>query len=418
MDTVPDTLRDRPEAPKTSSGRRWKRLAIVSLCIFGALSLGAYVAYRPLVTRQIHAEARARGVELEFADFSLEEGMLVLRDVHARLDGVEHVDVTAREIDITLERFEPTRIEASAVSIVLADPLDERLSALSTWAAAHAKGLDLPVSAGITLRASEAKAPWLTLNGHATTSGGARAWGFDGKATLFSTYLGDIAVSRANGGPIMVSVGSADPEKALVRGEIDVQAAPYRATMTLPKRRMDELARTRMLRVPNSLLDATVWGTATVTYDPADPSRTIHGTSSITLKGWSPPHPRELDGIAFGNMTKLGATFDATPDLAEARISKATVETGAFKLAGPGTVTRSGADARIKLDLKGSVPCAELGASAVGAHVQGLVGDILKGVARFGLGGVVGVRVQVDADTKALDRAKVEQSVDVGCGLR
>ncbi|HVK66661.1 MAG TPA: hypothetical protein VM694_19390, partial [Polyangium sp.] len=91
---------------------------------------------------------------------------------------------------------------------------------------------------------------------------------------------------------------------------------------------------------------------------------------------------------------------------------------GAFKLAGPGTVKREGLAARIKMTLDGAVPCSELGASVIGAHANGLLGDLLKGVARVGLGGSVKVRVTVDADTKKIDRATVDQAVTVGCGLR
>jgi hypothetical protein len=34
------------------------------------------------------------------------------------------------------------------------------------------------------------------------------------------------------------------------------------------------------------------------------------------------------------------------------------------------------------------------------------------------VGGSVKIRVLVDADTKSLSAAKVDQAVDVGCGLR
>ncbi|MDI1449657.1 hypothetical protein [Polyangium sp. 6x1] len=70
----------------------------------------------------------------------------------------------------------------------------------------------------------------------------------------------------------------------------------------------------------------------------------------------------------------------------------------------------------MKMTLDGAVPCSELGASAVGAHVDGLIGELLKGVARVGLGGSVKVRVAVEADTRKIERAKVDQAVTVDAG--
>jgi ADP-dependent NAD(P)H-hydrate dehydratase / NAD(P)H-hydrate epimerase len=163
---------------------------------------------------------------------------------------------------------------------------------------------------------------------------------------------------------------------------------------------------------------ASVEGTVDVSIGGPESKGMYAGKASFEVKGWTPPHPKELDGIVFGSKTKLGAAFEITPNLAEMRISKATMEAGAFRLAGPGTVKREGMAAKIKLTLDGAVPCSELGASAVGAHVDGLLGDILKGVARVGLGGEVKVRVTVDADTRAIDRAKVDQATTMGCGLR
>jgi hypothetical protein len=232
------------------------------------------------------------------------------------------------------------------------------------------------------------------------------------------TNLGQLGARWNGKDPASIWLGAKTPEAAPLRLALDTASKPMRLTATLPKAKVDDLARARSLSVPAEVRGASVEGTVVVTIGGPESKGMYAGTAAFEVKGWVPPHPKELDGIVFGNRTKLGATFEITPNLGEVRVSKATVEAGAFKLAGPGTVKREGLAAKIKMTLDGAVPCSELGASAVGAHVDGLIGDLLKGVARVGLGGAVKVRVTVDADTRKIERATVDQAVTMGCGLR
>jgi len=106
------------------------------------------------------------------------------------------------------------------------------------------------------------------------------------------------------------------------------------------------------------------------------------------------------------------------PDLSEIRISKTELAAGAFKLAGRGTIQRQKDNARLGLDMSGSIPCSELGASAAQAHFPGLVGDLITGAARMGVSGSVKIGVKVDADTRDLAAARVDQGVAYACTLR
>jgi hypothetical protein len=70
------------------------------------------------------------------------------------------------------------------------------------------------------------------------------------------------------------------------------------------------------------------------------------------------------------------------------------------------------------MDMSGAIPCSEVGVSVVKNHLPGLLGDLLGGAARRGLGGSVKIAVRVTADTRKLDDAKVDQSVVLACTLR
>ena len=330
--------------------------------------------------------------------------------------GLAVLRVEARGLEITIDGLAPVRLDASGVVAKMDGPVDEALVALSSWATAHADVVHLPIAAEGSVRWGSNESPWLTLTGRATSRAEGKT--FDGSLGLSGTNLGALVVRADPKGSVALGLGAPALEECKLRATLDTAPRPMKLVASLPSIAVADVFRARAMTAPKALADVRVEGTTTVLLGASEPKGGFPGTASFVLSGFVPPHPRELDGIVFGKKTRLDAAFEITPDLAEVRISKATMKAGAFELAGPGNVKREGQDARISFDLKGSVPCSELGASAVGAHVEGFVGDILKGVARFGLGGAVGVRVLVDADTRALDQAKVEQTATVGCRLR
>ncbi|MDI1484629.1 hypothetical protein [Polyangium sp. y55x31] len=412
MDTLPDTP---PEAPKKSNRRRW--IVAFVLVLAAILGLGIGLGHRPLARWWIEKEARARGIELTFEDFNPRWGRVVLLGAKAKLEGVAGLSAESPWVAVDLDGLSPTRIDARNVVVTLAVPLDERLDALAAFDSRHPGALDLPATADVTVNWGSKESPWIVLAGRATKGRGDEG-AFEGTVAFEGTNLGLVGARWNGKDPASIWLGAKTPEAAPLRLALDTKAKPMRLSSTLPATKIDDLARARSLSVPADLRGATVEGTVVVTFGGPEAKGMYTGTASFEVKGWVPPHPKELDGIVFGNKTKLGATFEITPNLVDMRITKATVDAGAFKLSGPGTVKREGLSARVKMTLDGAVACSELGASAVGAHVDGLIGDLLKGVARVGLGGSVKVRVTVDADTRKIERATVDQAVTVGCGLR
>ncbi len=139
----------------------------------------------------------------------------------------------------------------------------------------------------------------------------------------------------------------------------------------------------------------------------------LKGSFNATVAGYVPPHPRELQGILFGDATKVSGKFAL--DGFSVTITDLSVKAGTLELKGSGEMALL--DGHVTLDLKGAVPCAELAVSAIGAHVGG-VGSIIAGrLARGRLTGTVETRVTVDANVRDLEAAKVAPSAFVRCSV-
>jgi len=147
-----------------------------------------------------------------------------------------------------------------------------------------------------------------------------------------------------------------------------------------------------------------------------------NGHAHLELKGYVPPHPVELDGFVFGDVTMLDTDLRFASNLDEIALENTSVTAGRFVLKGGGNVAREGVAARVKLDLRGTLPCDSLASAAAESRLGKLLGRAAgkkAGIAALHLvGGSVGVRVQVDATTADLAGAKLERSIGVGCGLK
>jgi hypothetical protein len=148
----------------------------------------------------------------------------------------------------------------------------------------------------------------------------------------------------------------------------------------------------------------------------------VKGKLSATLKGFVPPHPPELDGFVFGDVTTFDT--DLTIDGARNRVTltSSTVKAGKFELKGGGSVVREGQSASVDLELKGALPCDALAGAAAESRLGQLLGRVSgkqgKRTALAIVRGDVSVDVGIKASTKDLLNAKLTQKIGVGCGLR
>lgn len=412
-----DTLTDDPVPDKPQRRGRLKTVVAVVLLVLAVLTVVGVVAYRPAIEWWIHRDALARGFVLDFANFSVEPDRIELEQLTVKLVGVPGVEARFGKLKVDLQGFDPLRIEGDDARVDVNGSPDELQAALVSFGKQHSESVHLPLKMRGDFQYGGPDNPMVVLSGVASSPGDGDIQ-FDGTFRVFQTKLGTLSVHRSADSKVDAGFGLTLSEKPVVNVSLDASAAPFNGKVTFAGQKIDDVCKAFSLPVPKGFSGSSVDGTLTFVLDGALPSTPHHGTAAFVVNGWVPPHPRELDGLVYGRSTKLGATFEVLPDLGEVRFTKATVDAGALHLEGKGNTVRDGLSARTKMDLAGNVACTELGASAIGAHVQGIVGDLLRGVARMTMGGTVKIRVLVDADTKSLSAAKVDQSVEVGCRLR
>jgi hypothetical protein len=323
------------------------------------------------------------------------------------------VSLRADAVTIALVEMKPARVDGRGTEVAIEGPLEERIDALSAWSRAHEDAMRVPAASDVRVT----WAPWMSASGRGTSVGDGSG-SFEGEASFEGTKLGLATVRWAREAPVLVGVGKGDPASAPLRAALEIDKKPMTATITLAPLAVDVAAAALGLAAPPTLRGARAEGTAKVWLGTPETKGMPQGEATLEVTGWVPPHPKELDGIVFGKKTKLGTSFEILPDLTEVRVTKATLEAGAFKLSGRGTVNRQKDHASIRMDMSGAIPCSEAGVSVVKNHVPGLLGDLIGSAARMGLGGTVKIAVRVTADTRKLDDAKVDQSVVLACTLR
>jgi len=424
MDTLPDdpapdklTLSDDP-VPDKPRRRGWFKKFVAFVFVLLVVLIGvAFVTYRPFVRWWIQREALARGFVIDFSEFSIEQDRIQLDRSTVKLVGISGVEARFGTLKVDLKGLEPLRVDGNETRVDVNGSPDELQAALVSFGKRHAKSVQLPLTLRGDFRYGGPDNPVVVLSGTARSPGDGDVK-FDGTFQVLQRKLGTLSVHRSTDDKVDLGFGLTLSEKPVLYVSLDVAAVPFKGSVTFTGQKVDDVCRAFALPVPKGFSGSSVDGTITFVLDGVLPSSPHHGTAAFVVSGWVPPHPRELDGLVYGRTTKLGTTFEVLPDLGEVRFTKATVDAGALHLEGKGNAVRDGLSARTKMDLVGNVACSELGASAIGSHVRGFVGDILRGVARMTMGGTVTIRVLVDADTKSLSAAKVAQTVDVGCRLR
>lgn len=412
-----DTVPDEPAPQKPRQRPRIFQIFVIIVLLFAMIVTIGFATHRTIIRDWIIKDARERGFVLDFADFTLQPDLVELSRVSVTMIGVPGIEARFETLRVHLQDLEPLKIEGEKSIVDVNGSPDELQQGLVEFAKTHQDSVQLPLMFDGEFRYGTGGKPIVLLNGNVESPGdGALAFG--GTFQIWETKLGSLSMRRSKDNKVDVGLGLLLSDKPVVSVALDASAIPFKGSVTFASQKVDDVCRAFAMPIPKGFDGAFVEGSVSFVIDGALPSTPHHGTGAFVVNGWVPPHPRELDGIVFGKTTKLGAVFEVAPDLGAVRFIKASVDAGALHLEGKGTVVRDGLSARTKMDLAGNVPCTELGASAVGSRVRGFVGDLLQGVARKAMGGNVKVRVTVDADSKNLPAAKVDQAVEIGCRLR
>jgi hypothetical protein len=398
--------------------RRWIGLAagalVLAAVIVAALQLDALVGY--LVTER----ARGMGFEIAFDGVELSRDRVLLRGARARLVGVRGLAASAYELAIDLEDLTPAAVQATGAAVTVEASALDLVVDLATWSARFPATYRVPGrAADLRLAWSEApaKPPFLTLarSDLTSTATGARLIARD--ASLEGVSIGPThATWTASSQAIAVGLGAESLEQAPLRADVSPAASPPTATVVLRPTRLTALSGPIGVALP--VPDATVEARATLTLGAADDPLAVLGTGELTVSGWVPPHPRELDGVVYGGKTLLASKLRVDGAREHVTLSDSTLVAGALRLTGGGAIERRATSAAIHMDMRGTIPCSAIARSAASARLGGPLGQLVGDLAQGAVGGSVAVTVRVDADTSDLTKARVAHDVGVGCGLR
>lgn len=409
-----------PVAGPAPRKRTWPRVvAGIAVVLLGAAVAVALLA-PGYVKGRVEEEARARGILIVFRDVDVGFSRLQLDGVRLSLSGVPDLEATAERIEVDLVDWQPQAVRARGLSISMfgTGVVDH----LSAWKAANPKALAAP------LEAESAVVDWHPAKGAdaALSFGGSRVSVKADEGKIESAQA--VFVGRA-AGPVNVAWTTEDgglavqirPQAApLSAVKIDIVAAKDASPRERPQVKLS-LARTALgplqaaLGIPKGSEGLEAEGEVTMPLPSLEQPAPIEGSIRLTVKGYVPPHPKELDGILFGNVTKVRADFTLAPDFGKAKLAQVQVEAGALALRGLGDVDREGFDAMVALTLKGTIPCTALATSAAVAHLGQEWGRLAGGLASGALRGNVSVVISVEAKASDLQNAKIDKSARLGC---
>jgi hypothetical protein len=277
----------------------------------------------------------------------------------------------------------------------------------------------------VSVRIAEAagETPWLELHGGMLTRTVAGA-AFSAQSSKLSGFeLGKVGAGfTKTGGDISIGFGDQSAQAAPLRldASVDAQGAG-RLRFALTPTKIGLIGKGLGILLP--LPEVLVGAESELELPPgALGGGTITGKLKSTLKGFVPPHPPELDGFVFGDVTTFDTELSVDPARTRVTLTNSHVKAGRFELSGGGNVVRQGLDALVDLDFKGVLPCDALAGAAAESRLGKLLGRASasqgKRTALAIVRGDVGVEVAVKTNLRGLENAKLVQKIGIGCGLR
>ncbi len=405
------------------SGKRWLLvLGLILVLVLGAGGITLAVVLPKWVEARVLATAAAEGVTLEPKDISFGWGWVQITQTRVTLERVRSVAMQVGRIDVALDGLTPTGIELTNVEGQVLGSVTNVALELSDWTKAHPGAYALPLTAKnvhVAFVEQAGAAPWLDVSGGAlarSASGGA----FTAEhARFLSVDLGkiDAGFARENSA-VALGFGESDLTRAPFRVEVTYAPAPT-AKFTLAPTAAERLAKPLGIAVPVS--GVIVSAETTLAFTGAADAETIQGATSINLKGYTPPHPFELDGFIFGDTTTFDGKFTIPPLRDRITLTEAHLKAGAFELRGNGLLVRSSDHSEASLTLKGQLPCSALASVEASSRVAKLLGQSLGTkagqLAEKLVNGSVAIGLSISADTRNLAAAKMQRTIGVGCGL-
>ena len=401
-------------------------LIALGIVVLGVVAiLGALLVYLPSYIRsRVVAEAEARGIALEPGEISYGWQWLQLSGAGVKLIGAPSFEAKVKLLDFQLQDWKPSLIEASDVQVGVSGSLPRVLLELGEWTKNHPATYELPVVASrISIKVAEqaAAAPWLELSGGFLTRTVAGA-AFSAESCKLSGYeLGKVGAGFSkSGSSVSIGFGDQKAQAAPLKLDASMDDKGGKMSVVLTPTKLGLLS--KGLGIPLPLPDVIASGSAELAFPPGLAAGEVKGKLSASLKGFVPPHPPELDGFVFGDLTTLETDLSIDAGRNRVTLTNTKVKAAKFELSGGGTIVREGQVASVDISLKGTLPCDVL----AGASAESRLGQLLgrasgkqgKRTALAIVRGEVSVEVAVKARSDDLLNAKVTRKIGIGCGLR
>jgi hypothetical protein len=385
-----------------------------------ALGVALFLLLPRWVKSEVVLRARALGVELLPGEVDFGLGWVQLSDSRVALSGVRGLSAKVGVIDVALAGMEPKRIALSQADVTGSGDLPLLAAQLEVWRAAHERDLKVPLTVkpfSLRVQQDPNSEPELLLEQGelAFDDGTLRAQA--NRVQFLGRALGAArGVAGKDRRQLALTLGESSLDNPVLAVEQALAPAP-KVHVALNPIALGKLAAALKLRLP--LPEVVVNGSVdSALPSSAAPLARVSGRTDITLKGYVPPHPVELDGFVFGDTTTISALFALEPELLRLSLDDVTVKAGRFALKGQGELRLVGAQPRLVLALTGSLPCAALAGAAAETRLGRSLGKLTGNAARITLEGAVGVRVTVDANLDDPDGARVLKTISPGCGLK
>ncbi len=427
--TMDEPRRPAPTLPMVSAPRRTRRGLIIAVGA-PAFVLGVILAaHRPLLGVLVRHRAAALGFDLDFD--ALAPSLDEVRLTHARvgLTGVRGVHVTATSARLTRRGLSLAAVDADGVVVSIEGTPGERVLDVASWSGEHQDTYRLRGAAHdvrLEWRARADTPAWLTMSGGTFTTDGTTARFVATSTSAFGVPTGPVGASFAvDAAGVTIEAGKRDGGDAPVVATLKTAAHPPTLSVTLRPVELSALGTALGLALPGddgnrALLHnaghAVASGHADLTLGRAPAG--VSGTAALELDGWTPPHPKTLDGIVFGNKTAVSSHLRLSEDRATVKLDNLEVRAGRLDLKGGGTIIEEGNHALVHLEVAGPIPCSELARSMAKDELGGLFGGLAGDLAGRAVGGSATVTVAIDADSRDLGAAKVKPRVGLGCELK
>jgi ADP-dependent NAD(P)H-hydrate dehydratase / NAD(P)H-hydrate epimerase len=406
------------------SGKRWLLiLGLALLVLLGGAGVSLLILLPNWVEARVLSTAEDEGVTLEPKDIAFGWGWVQITQARVTLDRVRSVGIQVGRIDVALDGMTPSSIQLTNVEGQVLGSLTNVGLELSEWTKAHAGAYALPLGAQnvhATFVERAGAAPWLDVSGGSLThtrSGGVFA---AQHAHFLGVDLGKVGAGfTETNSAIALGFGEADLGRAPFRVEVSPAPPTPTAKFTVAPIAAERLAQPLGIALP--VRGVIVSSETTLAFSGAAGVETIQGATSVTLKGYVPPHPFELDGFIFGDTTTFDGKFTIPPLRDRIALTDAHLKAGAFELRGNGLIVRSSDHSQANLTLSGQLPCSALASVEANSRVSKILGSALG--AKAGdfaeklVNGSVAIGLSVAADTRNIAAAKVERTIGVGCGL-